>query len=224
MQKTKWTWLGKGKITMTKIDMFADVAAFHKACDVPFGNGDVIPEFVDLRRSLVNEEHDELIEAYESRNATVFVDSIADLNYVLAGTVLVFGLFDENAQQDVNNMYFRPYKTIVTRDTKSIIKSTILDLRTLNAGFNAALDKKANIWLARIIDSYMGVLSSLAFHTNAPYNDVWNLVQSANMAKVDSVTGKVKRREDGKILKPDGWIAPDAEIKKVIETSGFIFS
>jgi len=29
------------------------------------------------------------------------------------------------------------------------------------------------------------------------------------MAKVDPVTGKVKRREDGKILKPEGWTPPD---------------
>jgi predicted HAD superfamily Cof-like phosphohydrolase len=29
------------------------------------------------------------------------------------------------------------------------------------------------------------------------------------MAKVDPVTRKVKRREDGKILKPEGWTPPD---------------
>lgn len=208
---------------LAKIDMFADVAAFHTACDVPFGNGDVNPEFVDLRRSLVNEEHEELIEAYESRNATVFVDSIADLNYVLVGTALVYGLFDENARQGINNMYLRTHENKITKHTKSIIKTAILDLRTLNAGFNVALDKRANIWLAHIIEYYMGSLSILSYHTNAPYSDVWNLVQKANMAKVDPVTGKVKRREDGKILKPDGWVAPDAEIKKVIEASNFSF-
>lgn len=208
---------------MTKIDMFADVAAFHKACDVPFGSGHVDPEFVELRRSLVNEEHDELIEAYESRNATVFVDSIADLNYVLVGTALVFGILNEENKQDINNSYSIPWKNRITVSTKPIVTSAILDLHTFKAAFNAALDKRANIWLAHVIQNYMTVLSILSYHTNAPYNDVWNLVQKANMAKVDSVTGKVKRREDGKILKPDGWAAPDAEIKKVIETSGFIF-
>ena len=29
------------------------------------------------------------------------------------------------------------------------------------------------------------------------------------MAKVDPHTGKVSRREDGKILKPEGWKPPD---------------
>ena len=37
----------------------------------------------------------------------------------------------------------------------------------------------------------------------------WDEVVKTNMAKVDPVTGKVRRREDGKILKPEGWSPPD---------------
>lgn len=37
----------------------------------------------------------------------------------------------------------------------------------------------------------------------------WDEVLRSNMAKVDRQTGKVKRREDGKILKPEGWKPPD---------------
>jgi predicted HAD superfamily Cof-like phosphohydrolase len=37
----------------------------------------------------------------------------------------------------------------------------------------------------------------------------WDEVVKTNMSKVDRVTGKVKRREDGKILKPEGWKPPD---------------
>lgn len=37
----------------------------------------------------------------------------------------------------------------------------------------------------------------------------WDEVVRTNMAKVDPVTGKVRRREDGKILKPEGWQPPD---------------
>jgi predicted HAD superfamily Cof-like phosphohydrolase len=37
----------------------------------------------------------------------------------------------------------------------------------------------------------------------------WDEVVKTNMAKVDSVTGKVRRREDNKILKPEGWKPPD---------------
>lgn len=34
-------------------------------------------------------------------------------------------------------------------------------------------------------------------------------VLTANEAKIDPVTGEVKRREDGKVLKPEGWQRPD---------------
>ena len=36
----------------------------------------------------------------------------------------------------------------------------------------------------------------------------WQEVMRTNMAKVDPVTGKVRKREDGKVLKPDGWQPP----------------
>jgi predicted HAD superfamily Cof-like phosphohydrolase len=36
----------------------------------------------------------------------------------------------------------------------------------------------------------------------------WAEVVRSNMAKVDPVTGKVVKREDGKILKPEGWTPP----------------
>lgn len=42
-----------------------------------------------------------------------------------------------------------------------------------------------------------------------PTGDVWDAKHAANMMKVDPVTGKVRRREDGKIMKPEGWQKPD---------------
>ena len=38
-----------------------------------------------------------------------------------------------------------------------------------------------------------------------PMNEGWAEVVRSNMAKIDPVTGAVRRREDGKILKPEGW-------------------
>jgi predicted HAD superfamily Cof-like phosphohydrolase len=37
----------------------------------------------------------------------------------------------------------------------------------------------------------------------------WNEVMKTNFAKIDSETGKVRKRADGKVLKPDGWQAPN---------------
>ena len=36
----------------------------------------------------------------------------------------------------------------------------------------------------------------------------WREVMDTNFAKIDPTTGKVRKREDGKVLKPEGWVAP----------------
>jgi len=37
----------------------------------------------------------------------------------------------------------------------------------------------------------------------------WKEVMRTNFAKIDKETGKVRKREDGKVLKPIGWTPPD---------------
>ena len=44
----------------------------------------------------------------------------------------------------------------------------------------------------------------------------WKEVMDTNFAKIDATTGKVRKREDGKVLKPEGWKAP--ELAQFIES------
>ena len=37
----------------------------------------------------------------------------------------------------------------------------------------------------------------------------WKEVMNTNFAKIDADTGKVRKREDGKVLKPSNWKAPE---------------
>ncbi len=37
----------------------------------------------------------------------------------------------------------------------------------------------------------------------------WKEVMGTNFAKIDKETGKVRKREDGKVLKPLGWTPPN---------------
>jgi predicted HAD superfamily Cof-like phosphohydrolase len=49
-----------------------------------------------------------------------------------------------------------------------------------------------------------------AIHSmGADAEDAWKEVMRTNFAKIDHETGKVRKREDGKVLKPVGWTAPD---------------
>jgi len=37
----------------------------------------------------------------------------------------------------------------------------------------------------------------------------WKEVMRTNFAKIDKDTGKVRKREDGKVMKPLGWVGPE---------------
>ena len=49
-----------------------------------------------------------------------------------------------------------------------------------------------------------------AIHSmGADAEGAWKEVMRTNFAKINKDTGKVEKREDGKVLKPDGWSPPD---------------
>jgi predicted HAD superfamily Cof-like phosphohydrolase len=49
-----------------------------------------------------------------------------------------------------------------------------------------------------------------AIHSmGADAEGAWKEVMSTNFAKIDKDTGKVRKREDGKVLKPQGWTPPE---------------
>ena len=51
----------------------------------------------------------------------------------------------------------------------------------------------------------IGALHSMG----ADAEGAWKEVMKTNFAKIDKETGKVRKREDGKVLKPAGWTAPE---------------
>ena len=51
----------------------------------------------------------------------------------------------------------------------------------------------------------LGALHSGGFDAEG----AWKEVMRTNFAKVDPATGKVRKREDGKVLKPEGWQPPN---------------
>ena len=53
----------------------------------------------------------------------------------------------------------------------------------------------------------IGAIHSAGFDAEG----AWKEVMRTNFAKIDSETGKVRKREDGKVLKPTGWVAPSLE-------------
>ena len=59
--------------------------------------------------------------------------------------------------------------------------------------------------LIDIVVVTIGALHSMG----ADVEGAWKEVMQTNFAKIDKDTGKVRKREDGKVLKPLGWTPPD---------------
>lgn len=70
------------------------VATFHKTFNHPIINSPMIPDSArcDLRINLLAEELEELKEAVQKNSIIDVADALCDLQYVLAGAVLEFGL------------------------------------------------------------------------------------------------------------------------------------
>jgi predicted HAD superfamily Cof-like phosphohydrolase len=59
--------------------------------------------------------------------------------------------------------------------------------------------------LVDILVVTIGAIQSAGFNGEA----AWTEVMRTNFAKIDPDTGKVRKREDGKVLKPEGWTPPN---------------
>ena len=84
---------------------------------------------------------------------------------------------------------------------KSLIEEEFRELQEAH-DMEAELDALIDILVVTI-----GAIHSAGFDGEA----AWKEVMSTNFAKIDKQTGRVRKREDGKVLKPAGWTPPDLE-------------
>jgi predicted HAD superfamily Cof-like phosphohydrolase len=82
---------------------------------------------------------------------------------------------------------------------KSLIEEEFRELQEAH-DMEAELDALIDILVVTI-----GAIHSAGFDGEG----AWREVMSTNFAKIDRETGKVRKREDGKVLKPVGWTAPN---------------
>jgi predicted HAD superfamily Cof-like phosphohydrolase len=82
---------------MQKIDSLNQVAEFHRTFKAPILEIPQIPsaDRCKLRVSLIAEELKELQEAIDNKDLVEVADALCDIQYVLSGAVLEFGLGDK---------------------------------------------------------------------------------------------------------------------------------
>jgi predicted HAD superfamily Cof-like phosphohydrolase len=90
-----------------------------------------------------------------------------------------------------NESQYNMYKSLIEEEFKELQESYDME---------AELDALIDILVVTI-----GAIHSAGFDAEG----AWKEVMSTNFAKIDKDTGKVRKREDGKVLKPVGWSPPN---------------
>ena len=95
-----------------------------------------------------------------------------------------------------NMAQFMLYRNLIDEECKELAQACEADdaVETLDA-------------LIDILVVTIGAIHSMG----ADAEGAWKEVMMTNFAKIDSETGKVRKREDGKVLKPLGWTAPNLQ-------------
>jgi predicted HAD superfamily Cof-like phosphohydrolase len=93
-----------------------------------------------------------------------------------------------------NNMQFKLYYDLIAEEFGELNAAYLNDDRV------EQLDALIDILVVTI-----GAIHSMG----ADGEGAWKEVMKTNFAKIDKETGKVRKREDGKVLKPLGWTPPD---------------
>jgi predicted HAD superfamily Cof-like phosphohydrolase len=90
-----------------------------------------------------------------------------------------------------NEKQYNMYKGLIAEEF-----SELEEAHDMEAELDALID---------ILVVTIGAIHSAGFDAEG----AWKEVMRTNFAKIDKDTGKVRKREDGKVLKPVGWTPPD---------------
>ena len=93
----------------------------------------------------------------------------------------------------MNESQYAMYVKLIDEEHQELLEATLTEDRV------EQLDALIDILVVTI-----GAIHSMG----ADAEGAWKEVMKTNFAKVDSETGKVRKREDGKVLKPTGWHPP----------------
>ena len=94
----------------------------------------------------------------------------------------------------MNESQYAMYVKLIDEEHQELLEATLTEDRV------EQLDALIDILVVTI-----GAIHSMG----ADAEGAWKEVMMTNFAKIDRDTGKVRKREDGKVLKPVGWTAPN---------------
>jgi predicted HAD superfamily Cof-like phosphohydrolase len=124
---------------------------------------------------------------------------------------------------EVNMSVFEDVKNFMTAcDQGKSEQTATLYLELINEEMNELSDGVEGGSDVATLDAICDTIWTLIGYAHAkgyPIETAWDAVALSNLRKIDLRTGKVNRRADGKVLKPEGWKPPD--IGRILDDAGF---
>lgn len=99
---------------------------------------------------------------------------------------------------------YKMYLSLIKEEYNELLVAQGIDLKTMEQ-VNPADPVEVLDALIDILVVTIGAIHSMG----ADGEGAWKEVMRTNFAKIDKDTGKVRKREDGKVLKPVGWTPPE---------------
>jgi predicted HAD superfamily Cof-like phosphohydrolase len=101
--------------------------------------------------------------------------------------------FIEACEQEINEKNILLYKNLIREEFDEFIRAF------LESDDEGQLDGCMDlIW----------VILGYCYMKQFNVDGAWNEVARSNLSKIDPITGKVNKRKDGKVMKPEGWTPP----------------
>lgn len=108
-------------------------------------------------------------------------------------------------------MYNDVVKFIEACDQEKNWDNEILYINLIEEEYNEFMDAGTKIEELDACMDMIWVILGFCYMKGYDVEGAWKEVARSNLAKIDPVTGKVIKREDGKVLKPEGWTPPNLE-------------
>lgn len=114
----------------------------------------------------------------------------------------------------MNDMYSDVVKFIQACDQEQNYDNVILYAGLIEEEYNELKFACANNDNVERLDACMDliwVILGYCYMKGFDVEGAWKEVARSNLSKINPETGKVIKREDGKVLKPEGWTPPQLE-------------
>jgi predicted HAD superfamily Cof-like phosphohydrolase len=108
-------------------------------------------------------------------------------------------------------MYNDVVKFIKACDQERTLENTHLYLKLITEEYEELMNSSQRTEELDACMDLIWVILGYCYMRGYNVDGAWKEVSDSNLSKINPVTGKVNKREDGKVLKPEGWKPPQLE-------------